>query len=427
VKRNIIYVAFLGLVFFAGAQVTQGSGFLIYEHGAAAMAMGGAFVGVADDPTAIFHNPAGIAWLEDTQFSLGTTLIIPSASLSLPNWPDPAFQEVDAESKVFFPSTFYITHEFNDMVTAGFGFFSPYGLGLEWPKEYPLKYISTKSDMKTFFLNPCVALKFTEDLSFGFGISYILATLNFAQVQRRDFSDIGLGVYDVPATLDASGSALGLNAGVLYRGENYTLGFNWRGGFEIEFDGDIDLDPSELPPALAAVFPKSGAANTAFSFPHIMGIGASFNLTDALMLSADIHYVMWSSYDEFVVRIEIPGIADLLVEEKWDDSFIIRGGLQYLWRENFALRAGIVYDQTPQPEETIDPILPDADRWAFTGGFGYTSGNFVIDVAYQLELFKERRSPNRDILVHPLSGVNLGEGIYDTTAHLISVSLGYKF
>jgi len=75
----------------------------------------------------------------------------------------------------------------------------------------------------------------------------------------------------------------------------------------------------------------------------------------------------------------------------------------------------------------MDPILPDADRWAFTGGFGYTSGNFVIDVAYQLELFKERRSPNREILVHPVLGVNFGEGIYKTTAHLIGVSFGYKF
>lgn len=426
-KRNIIYVAFLVLVFFAGAQVTKGSGFLIYEHGAAAMAMGGAFVGVADDPTAIFHNPAGIAWLEGTQFSLGTTLIIFDASVRLPNSLDPAFQEVDAESKVFYPSTFYLAHKFNDTITAGFGFYSPYGLGLEWPQDYPLRYISTKSDMKTFFLNPCIALKFTDDLSFGFGISYILATLDFLQVQRVDFSAIGMGEYDVPATLDASGSAIGLNAGLLYRGENYSLGFNWRGGFEIEFDGDIALDPSELPAPVAAVFPKSGAAKTAFSFPHIIGIGASFNLTDALMLSADIHYVRWSSYDKFTVEIEIPDFEDLLVVEEWDDSFLIRGGLQYLWKENIALRAGIIYDQTPQPVKTMDPILPDADRWAFTGGFGYTSGNFVIDVAYQLELFKERRSPNRDILIFIPGGVNYGEGIYNTTAHLIGVSLGYKF
>lgn len=423
----MIHMALLALIFFAGAQVTQGAGFLVYEHGAAAMAMGGAFVGVADDPTAIFHNPAGIAWLEGTQFSLGTTLIIFDASVSLPNWPDPTFQAIDAESKVFYPSTFYLTHKFNDTITAGFGFYSPYGLGLEWPQDYPLKYISTKSDMKTFFLNPCIALKFTDDLSFGFGISYILATLDFNLVRLVDFSNIGLGAYDVPATLDASGSAIGLNAGVLYRGENYSLGFNWRGGFEIEFDGDIALDPSELPAPVAAVFPKSGAAKTAFSFPHVIGLGGSFNLTDALMLSADIHYVMWSSFDEFVVEIEVPGFEDLPVEEEWDDSFLIRGGLQYLWKENIALRAGIIYDQTPQPVKTMDPILPDADRWAFTGGFGYTSGNFVIDVAYQLELFKERRSPNREILIHPILGVNFGEGIYKTTAHLIGVSFGYKF
>jgi len=91
------------------------------------------------------------------------------------------------------------------------------------------------------------------------------------------------------------------------------------------------------------------------------------------------------------------------------------------------LRAGFLYDQTPQPDETVDPILPDAIRWAVTGGFGYRSGNFVLNVAYQYEPFQDRTSENRSVLVHPLSGINLGKGTYKTTAHLIGISLGFVF
>ena len=73
--KRILTVAVFVALLLTQANLGSGSGFLIYEHGAAAMAMAGAFVSVANDPTAIFHNPAGIAFLRGTQVSVGTTLI----------------------------------------------------------------------------------------------------------------------------------------------------------------------------------------------------------------------------------------------------------------------------------------------------------------------------------------------------------------
>lgn len=439
--KKVIMLLLPGIVFLGVSPVAQGAGFLIYEHGAAAMAMGGAWVGVANNPTAIFHNPAGIAWLDGTQISVGTTLITQKASLSLPNYPDPTFQTVDVKDKWFYPSTFYISHKFSDRITAGFGFFTPYGLGLEWPEDYPLKYISVKDDMKTFIFNPVVAVKVSDNFSLAVGASYIHATISFDLVQRLDLADAAGGllppnvlVYDVPVNFEASGSSFGLNAGALYKGEKFSLGFNWRGGFKIEFDGDLNLDTSGLQIPFPynlfidpSAIPTSGDASTAFNFPHILGVGTAFNLTEKLLLTVDIHYVLWSTYDKFTVEVGIPGFDDKVIEENWEDSFLFRGGIQYQVSESFALRAGALYDQTPQPTETMDPILPDADRWALTGGFGYKSGGFEINVAYQYEKFQERTSPNREILIHPLTGVNLGEGPYKVMAHLIGISLGYNF
>ena len=253
---------------------------------------------------------------------------------------------------------------------------------------------------------------------------------------------------DVPLVLDATGSAWGLNAGALYRGENFSIGFNWRGGFKIEFDGDLALsaplvDVTIPPPwdtllpagtdvavetTLAGQVPSEGGARIpAFKFPHIFGVGVAFNLTQSLTMSADVHYLVWSTYDEFTVEVDVPGFDDKHVEENWKDSFVFRGGLEYNLNERFALRAGFLYDKTPQPVEYMDPILPDANRWALTGGFGYKSGNFVIDVAYQFEPFSDRESANRSVLLHPVTGANLGLGTYSTTAHLIGVSIGFIF
>ncbi|MGZ5476263.1 MAG: hypothetical protein ACXW29_08025, partial [Thermoanaerobaculia bacterium] len=51
------------------------SGFGLYEQGAKATAMGGAFVATADDPSAIFYNVAGLAQQRRfTVFGGGTTI-----------------------------------------------------------------------------------------------------------------------------------------------------------------------------------------------------------------------------------------------------------------------------------------------------------------------------------------------------------------
>src|SRR5438128_4763185 len=52
-----------------------GSGSSIFEQGAKATGMGGAFAATADDPSAIFYNVAGLAQQRHTAFSIGGTFI----------------------------------------------------------------------------------------------------------------------------------------------------------------------------------------------------------------------------------------------------------------------------------------------------------------------------------------------------------------
>jgi len=429
--RKYLVVGILILGFLGMTSVNlQGAGFLIYEHGAAAMAMAGAFVSIANNPSAIFHNPAGIAWLKGTQVSLGTTLITSQSNLKLPNWPDPTYQSVDQESQLFYPSTFYITHQFSDRIVAGFGFFSPYGLGTKWPKDYPLKYIAYEDDMKTFFFNPTIAYRVNDRFSIGFGVSYILASIKFKLVQIAEIIPDVLEP-DVPAQFEASGNSFGFNAGLLYQADSFSFGLNWRSGFKINFDGDITLDSSKVPPPFDVFVPRKGEASTSFSFPHIFGAGISSKVTDRLIVAFDVNYILWSTYDTYTVNIDYqdpyPDPEPMIVPEDWKDAFALRLGFEYKTSENLALRWGVLYDQTPQPVEYMDPVLPDANRWALTAGFGYNRGNFVVNISYQLELFGERTSPNRNIYYHPLLGMNLGEGTYSTTAHLLGISLGFVF
>jgi long-subunit fatty acid transport protein len=52
------------------------SGFLFYNHNAAATALATAVIAQIDNPSAFFYNPAAINHLKGTQTSFGTTTVM---------------------------------------------------------------------------------------------------------------------------------------------------------------------------------------------------------------------------------------------------------------------------------------------------------------------------------------------------------------
>src|SRR5438876_7741942 len=63
------------LALFMTTGAAFGSGFALFEAGAKAVAMGGAFAATADDPSAIFYNVAGIAQQRRGEVLFGGTAI----------------------------------------------------------------------------------------------------------------------------------------------------------------------------------------------------------------------------------------------------------------------------------------------------------------------------------------------------------------
>ena len=60
----LIALAMIGSIVFVSAETCMGGGFDNGIIGPRGSSMGTAFAGLADDPTAIFYNPAGVALLE---------------------------------------------------------------------------------------------------------------------------------------------------------------------------------------------------------------------------------------------------------------------------------------------------------------------------------------------------------------------------
>jgi long-chain fatty acid transport protein len=425
-KRTLVLLAAMLLAF---APAARSAGFLIYEHGAAAMAMGGAFTAVANNASAIWHNPAGLAWLEGTQILGGVTFIVPVGSVTMPNLGPLTFNQVN---QVFTPPNIYITHKFSDRVTAGIGFMAPFGLGTKWPNEdfsFPLQYLGYQNDMKTFFINPAVAVKLTDELAVAAGVSYITSTLTLDLVQIISPLE-GVDLF-VPTGMKSSGDSFNFNVGLLYKGKGFSLGASYRSRFNIKYTGDVTLDNVFVPGAYQPYVPTSGTVETTFKFPDILTAGVAINLSPKLLWSVDFHTYFWKRFDSYTADITFPdpyGSATLTAPQNWKNSHCYRTGFEYLASDALTLRLGGFYDETPQPLETMDPNLPDANRFAFTGGIGYKIGKLTLDVAYHFEHFMTRTSEHGYFLTGGIPvDPNPAAGTYKTQAHLIGINLGYKF
>ena len=413
-----ITVTILALVI--SATLAFGSGFSIYEQGAKATSMSGAFVAQANDVTAIFYNPAGITSLGGFQLGLGTTIIMPYASFTGPNSTDPNLYST-ADEQVFTPVTFYTSYQINDKMNVGFGFFTPFGLGSNWGEDWAGRYLATESEVQTFFLNPVFAYKVLENLSVAVGFNYVIGNVTLKKAVNFPVTNS-----EVYSSLEASGSGMGWNIGIQYKPvDKLALGFAYRSNVLLEFeDGDAKFDlpvdeTDPLYPIMRNTFPNTKGSSE-IELPTFMSIGIAYDFLDNLTAEFDYVLIGWETYDELVVKFDDPvgGETESIAEKKYENSASFRLGVEYRLNQDFALRGGYMRDNHAVPDEHMEPSLPDGDRDIYNLGFGYKMGALTVDANYML-LFQDDREITNS--VHDFNGT------YEAISHLYSLSFGYAF
>ena len=107
-------------------------------------------------------------------------------------------------------------------------------------------------------------------------------------------------------------------------------------------------------------------------------------------------------------------------EKDWDDVLRYQLGAEYALNPSWKLRAGYVFDETPDPDENVDYIVPGNDRHLLSAGVGYQQGDFFCDLAYVYLIIVDR-----DIDARVAEGVWSGE-FSEGDAHMVAASVGYK-
>lgn len=403
------------------AQNVNASGFAIYTQGADSLGQGNSVTAHLEAPSALFINPALINKLDGTKLELGTTFISPSREFK-----SDTGATFKSENKVFFPSTLFITHKYNDKLSFGLGVFNPFGLGSEWNESWEGRYITTKSELTTFNINPVVSYQAFPNLSIALGLDYI--TLDASLEQKMNFSSFALS--DGNRKFKGDGNGFGYNLGLLYDfNDNIAIGASYRSEVEIDADGAATFElPAGLP--IAALFPNTNGTTT-ITLPEQIHVGVAYKGINKLTLEAGIRWEGWSSYDRLKIDLEqaVAGSKTSVVPKNWDDTFSFLIGGEYQLNEMMSLRAGYLKAGTPVADETFEPSIPDADTDIWTIGAGIKYKHCKIDLAYGFQDVHERHKSNTidDNPATPLNSSLSANGRYGTEIHMIGASVSHTF
>lgn len=402
------------------------AGFQINEHSARATGMASSVVASIDDPSAIFHNPAGLTRIEGTALVAGLNLIVPHGNYEgqgLPGGGGPVDDTDLVNDPVPVPYV-YAARKLSDTAFVGLGFYLPYGSGLRWRDgdQFVGRTQIQELSLRTFYITPTVAIRFNDTISAAVSASLVPATLLLRQTLGA--TDNQQPLFPSGGTLAVSATAFGVgaNAGVQVKiTPNLFFGFNYRSAVNLSFSGDANFDtPEDAPLSVRSNFPDQ-TGNGEITVPHAFAAGLAW-VQGPLTAEIGAQLTLWESYDELRLNFDagLPSPSSA-APRNWENVPLFRLGVQYdggAW----ALRAGGGYDFSPIPQTTADFTLPDNDRIYASLGFGYDFGFLEVDAGYMALWITER-------VVDPTVNVNLPtEGTFNGGfAHVASLSVATQF
>lgn len=384
--------------FAALASVSFASGTRVGFKDAFATARGNAFVATADNPSALYYNPAGIARLDGTRVSAN----LYSVSLSS-DYQGPGGSASIDEDPVHVPAFYSTWKPEGSSWTFGFGMYAPFGLETEWPAGSPLRTLALRNEQEFRTYNFSAAWQVAPGLSLGGSLTYNRVTTDL----RR-----GIGVFG-PNDLfrfDGDGDAFGANLGVLWQvTERNWFGVSYAHSTRVRLEGDAQTLP---------VIPGE-SARAAFEFPEVVIAGWSFRPTPEWNLEVNLDWTNWDRLDTVTIRKPSGPVA---LPFNWESGLFYEFGVTRYFGA-FNVSAGYCFTENSVPSSSYTPAVPDSDRAFYSLGAGYHGERYTVDLAYHFA-----DGGKRGVSGSPASLIGAtADGTYDNSLHALALSVGLKF
>ncbi len=390
-KRQLLTIAILGVTF-APVSPAGAGGYEWGGLGSRAQSMGGAFIGLADDWTAIYWNPAGLTQLRGAGagFDFSSPHIEMRDENSIANLPvaqiDPRFQrdvfvqyppelEPTRFSKEKVNYDFYIPAGAAGYWSyAGFnmaaGYYIPAGYYVDWDDRVPYGGGTITAELfqelSVIAINFSLARQINDALALGAGLDVLYGDVEYDASKTVAGSGISDYSYDLDTGADGTGFE-GVFGALYHVNQKLSLGGVYRTG------GVIDLDGRARTSLTLLTLSESSGFVQKFRHPATYGLGAAYRYTTNLTFTADWQRTDWSTFD-IDVEYDTPGVAlvDQDYSADWHDSNRYRVGVEWKPALRWAFRAGYFFDESPLPDKSVSlSNIVGVDRHNLTCGLGY--------------------------------------------------------
>jgi long-chain fatty acid transport protein len=383
-----------GVVMFCLSQALslKAGGFESGGLGTHALGMGGAFIAVADDWTAIYWNPAGLARLEGKQVGIGLEYVRVQAhdSRGLTNATVPFTQENFLRGDVFAqfgsePSQFNGQDSDFDAFLPGAGFFwrqnhftvagggySPLGFAFEVSDRSRAGYEASYKSQGYLINHNLATLARTVAPGVHMGAGF-----NLVQGHLGRFVLKKAPTYTTSASAEAGGLGVQGVFGVLLEWrKKLSIGGVYRTGQNLRLKGHADFHDGRFAD-------ESTDYTQTIRNPTTYGVGLAVKPHPAVTLSADWQRTEWRPTRQ-KVEFDQPGVllASQDFEMGWRSTSRYRFGAEWQVRPAWTIRAGTFRDpRAVSFESQALTGLVDPDVRYYTSGFSYRHARWEMSVA----------------------------------------------
>lgn len=455
------------------AEALYGSAFSIAENGARAAGMGTAFTSVADDGSAIFYNPAGIAFLDGTQFQMDN-LVVVGLFRFVPSDPAPGLQVPEkgfsgSIKPKFIPvGSLYFTKRLSERLAFGFGAFAPFGLAANFTNfndgdpaltKFPGRFVGTRAKLEEFWFQPTVAYKITPNASIAAGIALVHTHLLIESSLLNPLDDaLDFGREAAPTVfpgldreqaarviarmlpegrsrIAGTSNSPGFNLGFLYKhpGSKINFGFMMRsavtnhlkGKASFAFGQGYTLEQFVGEDLLHKAFPNQQITGS-FTTPATYAAGVSRPGPMNTLLSFDVRLQDYTRFASVPLNFpqtratnkDVRTPAERRLVFDFRNSWVVAAGMEKKMK-GMSMRAGYIFDRSPVVDKSVGPLFPDSNRHSVTVGATKTVKGLDFTMFYEAMQFV-----NRTVNV-PANAIQGTNGEYRNFAHLFGTGLRF--
>lgn len=419
---NLGALTLLFLALFAGNELAISGGFMIPHQTARALGLSNAMTAGVDDASAVYYNPAALSEVT------GNNLLVTGTYINVDNTVENSGRGARNEHNDNFLGSFFANYHIPGTdLTIGMGTYSPFGLATTYERAFT-RFAAERTELRTLYVTPAISWNPSPILSVGAGASFVHASGVFSR--QLCFNSLACtfapGAGEAHLRLTDTANAFAYNIGILVKPtDNWKFGFSYRGRTDIRFDNaDVKLSG-------VLGNQKVSADVRPLPLPSVINVGGHWQITSNWGAELVYEYTRWSEFKNFKATFQSGPLPGFNLPENWKSTSTLRVGSHYNLSDNIEIRGGFALEETPIPNGTQNPSIPDADKLTLNAGIGYKWDRFGVDAGYMAVIYKTRNINNNQLEGTPATGIPFlgapGKDKYKTFNNFISLSASYRF